>query len=102
MHGVIFVFDVTKPETLQTLSEWLDLFIEVNQKMVPSIIVGNKIDLRNSLDEAKYRKHVMKYIAEVTDKYCMKFHYIETSALTGVNVSSVFENLIYEISNLIK
>lgn len=98
-HGIVFVFDVTRPETLQTVSDWFDQFIEVNQKMVPAIIVGNKIDLRDPQIEAEYRAQVLEYITNVSNKYNMEFQYIETSALTGENISSAFVELVNEIIN---
>lgn len=43
-HGVVFVFDVTRPSTFQELSEDLKI---VHEKItnVPQLIVGNKVDL---------------------------------------------------------
>ena len=101
-HGVVFVFDVTRPETLQSVSDWFDQFIKINQKMVPAIIVGNKIDLRDSLIEEAFREQAIEYITDISNEYNMEFQYIETSALTGENISSAFIELVNEIINYLK
>lgn len=47
-HCVVFVFDVTKNKSLESLAMWHKLFTD-NQE-APGIVVGNKIDL----GEARY------------------------------------------------
>ena len=70
--------------------------------MVPAIIVGNKIDLRDSLIEEAFREQAIEYITDISNEYNMEFQYIETSALTGENISSAFVELVNEIINILK
>lgn len=44
-HLVVFVFDVTKPATMENIKMWHQIFSE-NQE-APGIVVANKIDLPN-------------------------------------------------------
>ena len=49
----IVVFDVTRRETLQNLSYWLENFVLTKSgNRVPLLIVGNKIDLRSQNDDS--------------------------------------------------
>jgi small GTP-binding protein len=43
-HGVVFVFDVSRPSTFQGLSQDLEIVAGKTQG-IPLIVVGNKIDL---------------------------------------------------------
>lgn len=46
-HLVVFVYDVTKPSSLQGLRVWQKLFIEHQQ--APGIVVANKTDITRYL-----------------------------------------------------
>jgi Ras-related protein Rab-1A len=96
--GIVLVFDVVKPDSLDNLESWLDLFIEVNDKLVPTVIVGNKIDLRHSEPEIVGINQALDYVKKLSEKYSISFRYIETSALTGVNINDAFESLADEIA----
>ena len=85
-HGCVGVFDVTEPKTLEALKAWLREYRQINLN-APSdtlIIVGNKADLPPP--------HVPK---EQIDSLISEFHclYIEASAKTGSEVSTVFDSL---------
>lgn len=99
-RGVMLVFDVANPDSIIGLDSWLDLFIEVNNELVPTVIVGNKIDLRTEETPGLTQKEISPYIDKLSKKYEMEFQYIETSALTGKNITSAFENLAEEIGSL--
>ena len=91
-EGIVFVYDVTRPETLSSLEDWITDFekmIEKSIKDVPGVIIGNKIDLK---DEIKVKEEEAKKLAE---KFNLQL--CETSALSGVNVDEVFELLAKKI-----
>ncbi len=77
-HGVILVFDLTRPETLQKTLEGVNSF----RDKLPStaiIIVGNKSDLlENSNMETQNKEGLME---------------VHTSAKSGENVDEMFERL---------
>ncbi|NEP78276.1 MAG: GTP-binding protein [Okeania sp. SIO3C4] len=86
--GAIVVADVTRQETIENLSERLDLFLSVNPKSV-AILALNKSDLVD---------------AEIINQLLSKFEHQEderviatysTSAKTGDNVDDIFHKLSY-------
>ncbi|MHA2100875.1 MAG: Rab family GTPase [Candidatus Kariarchaeaceae archaeon] len=94
-HAGIVVFDVTNRETLKKLSYWIENFaLTKSGDKVPMIIVGNKIDLRTADDDTITTNEAVEFVNELSHSLDWKFTYIETSALTGENVRSTFENLI--------
>ena len=85
--GGFMVFDVTRPDTFQSLDKWLS---EVYKKCgkIPLFLLGNKIDLES--------RKVKKSHAE---RYAEKqgLPYYETSAKTGEFVFDVFSELAYTL-----
>ena len=79
-------------ETLKRASSWLEDLRDLNEgKKFTAVLVGNKNDLHLK------RKVMMDEI----NRFCTKekLTYIETSALTPVNVDEAFEKLCSEIAN---
>lgn len=81
-RATVLVFDVTLPETFESLSRWRKEVLDTVQEQ-PFLVIGNKIDLdRVVLPESA------RAFAESIDAPCL-----ETSALTGEGVSGLFETL---------
>lgn len=93
-QGVIIVFDITNRESMNQLSDWIDKFIEIEGALVPLVIFGNKIDLRESTENAILRKEGIDLVQNLSKKYENDIAYIETSALTGENIDFAFGNLV--------
>lgn len=90
-HGVILVYDVTRRETFNNLSDIWAKEVEVystNHECV-KVVVGNKVD-RDS-DRAVSREEGMA----LAQKY--KCSFLECSAKTRENVQQCFKDLIYKI-----
>ncbi|MHA1144544.1 MAG: GTP-binding protein [Candidatus Helarchaeota archaeon] len=89
-QAAIFVFDVTAPNSLEKIHEWVkNLEAEIGAlKYIKSILVGNKIDLD--------RKVEFMAAKEVADSYGMP--YIETSAKTGTNVDKAFGRIAMKLA----
>lgn len=85
-HGVLFVFDVTRPSTFQQLNS--DLRI-VSKKIPerPLLVVGNKKDL---VSEEELNKLLLDH--NISHDYL-------TSAKTGDNVEDLFLNLATLLNN---
>jgi len=83
--GVILVYDVTKPETFESLKNWLNS-IHSNKKdsNLKIILLGNKIDLQRevSMNEAK---------AFANEN---KVEYFETSAMKNTNINESIQFLV--------
>ena len=82
--GAFIVCDMSREETIQNLEEWIEVFRGVN-KTAPLILLGNKSDLVEDLEEAKAK------IGRIAEKYGLIYHV--TSAKTGDNVDLAFQEL---------
>jgi small GTP-binding protein len=96
-QGLILVFDIIRSETLDSISTWIDYFIKANNKIVPGILVANKIDLRDPDVDTVQEDEARTHLAKLSEKYNISFQYVETSALTGENIELAFENLVEEL-----
>ena len=79
---IFLIFDVSKKETYDHLNEWLKFITNIeNGGLI--IIVGNKIDLKDSREVN----------TEEAEKYCKdkKYEYFEFSAKNGTNI----DNMLY-------
>ena len=83
-HGAIVVSDVTRPQTLDEIDNYLKSFLTMNPKS-KIILVGNKIDLTNKNDI--YSEN----LAQIAHKYSAPS--ILTSAKSNENVEKLFETL---------
>ncbi len=79
-HGVVFVFDVSRPSTFQNINEDLKIVAEKTPN-TPLIVVGNKIDLviNNELQGLLVENNI-------------EANYL-TSAKTGDSVNEMFTHL---------
>lgn len=80
--GIVAVCDLTRPETLESLREWIDSVTRVTGE-VPIHILANKADLEFELKEQQ--------IADFAVSYDSPYHL--TSARTGMNVEVVFADM---------
>ena len=76
------VYDVTEPESLESLVRWRDEILEVVDDQ-PFVVVGNKIDLERTQQPG----HAQQFADLI------KAPYLETSALDGNGVDLLFEAL---------
>eukprot|EP01147_Barroeca_monosierra_P006270 gene6270-7446_t len=86
-HGIIFVYDVTRPETFDHITPWLNeanVYCETN---VIKMLVANKIDEPRLVSTEKGR-------ALAREKNML---FIECSAKTKVGVQQAFEELAQQI-----
>jgi len=81
--GVVYVFDVTRRETFENLNRWRREVTETCGN-IPSVIVGNKIDLLPREVEKKEGERYSK---------SLNIPYFETSAATGKNIHKVFKTI---------
>ncbi|MEQ8240730.1 MAG: Rab family GTPase [Cyclobacteriaceae bacterium] len=78
-HGIIYVFDVNRPETYENLS--MDIFeLQKNLKDPALVVLGNKSDLADDYLIEKIKVDTQREI-------------LFTSAKTGVNVDQAFQNI---------
>jgi small GTP-binding protein len=81
-HGVIAVVDSTRPETLESIHEWIESIRQVVGE-VPIVFVANKCDLEGKITPAMMKNALDKYNSE----------FLFASAKTGENVAEAFKCL---------
>ncbi|MEX2681689.1 MAG: Rab family GTPase [Candidatus Sigynarchaeota archaeon] len=84
--GIIYVFDVTRPDTLEHLLGWREELFKQVPPTTPAILLANKVDLKNErkVSTNEGRAFMTKLGAK---------EYFETSAKDGVNVNIGFQVL---------
>jgi len=87
----LIVCDLTRPETLRSIDYWINSIQEGASKDVIMALIGNKADL-----EAK-RKVEIDDLQKISNQY--KIPFFETSAVTGLGISKIFE---YALSEYMK
>ena len=96
-HGCFIVYDITNESSFDNVEKWYEYVQKEAGKNISIILVGNKCDLEN---ERKITKE--KGQEKAKNLQCAFF---ETSALSGVNISEIFEELtnnIYESTGGVK
>jgi small GTP-binding protein len=85
-EGVIIVFDVTKPETLLSLSEWIS-DANVSNPKAKKLIIANKIDGDRKVETRQIEEYLSAH----------KLNFREVSSLKGFNVEEAFNFIASQI-----
>jgi small GTP-binding protein len=95
--GALMVFDVTRPDTYNNISNWVNEIGKYHQiDHFPIILIANKIDLRESIKMCITSSKGEELARSFENSYynnSWKIPYVETSAKTGENVEDAFINL---------
>ena len=89
VRGIVAVFDLTRPETFESLHEWLGE-TEASAPQVPTVVLANKADLTG---ERRIEDSQIKGFCSPRSLSWMK-----TSARTGENVEAAFRHLAGEMA----
>ncbi len=95
-HGALLIFDITRRDSLTNLNSWIDeLYRNSGRGIMPITFLGNKVDLRDEVDDPITQDEALEFIKKVKEEYKIDFEmpYLETSAKTGVNVDESFDIL---------
>lgn len=100
-NGILLVYSVVDRESFDNASKWLVEAYKNMGPLPPTIIIGNKTDLRYSLDKSKY---VVSEEGEEFAKYFIKklgvpAVFKETSAKTGSGIQDAFTQLLQMMSD---
>jgi len=95
-NGILLVYSVIDRETFDNASKWLAEAYKNMGPLPPTVIIGNKIDLRKSDDKKKYvtsaeGQAFCEYFMEKLDVPAI---FRETSAKTGENIQDTFHELL--------
>lgn len=89
--GIIYVFDLTRLDTLKNLIKWKEEMYKVLNEKKPSILIGNKLDLIKDGGSINHED-----IEELSGKIDF-IKYFETSAKDEIGIEKAFEKLAREI-----
>ena len=84
-NGIVFVFDLTSPTSFEGVDFQAKGIEDIVDNNVVRILAGNKCDLS---DKIVSRESAIEYAKE------HNMRYIEVSAKKGINIESLFENLV--------
>eukprot|EP00252_Welwitschia_mirabilis_P000604 TRINITY_DN10586_c0_g1_i1.p1 TRINITY_DN10586_c0_g1~~TRINITY_DN10586_c0_g1_i1.p1 ORF type:complete len:224 (-),score=25.93 TRINITY_DN10586_c0_g1_i1:58-729(-) len=91
--GALVVYDVSRRQTFDNISRWLDELYAHSDMSVVTVLVGNKIDLK---DNREVSREEGTTLAESHSLY-----FVETSALDSTNVKLAFQTVVKEIYNIL-
>ena len=89
--GALFLFDLTRPMSLEKIEEWLEIS-RVEDQTIPILLIGSKLDLQDSMSIT------LSYIEEIQEKYNL-FEFLKVSSKTGENVDLAFHKIAQKILN---
>ncbi|GMM56560.1 hypothetical protein DAKH74_031760 [Maudiozyma humilis] len=93
---IIFLFDLTRPSTLQSVKEWYRQAFGLNPRAIP-IIVGTKYDLFLEMEENQQED-----ISRTCLRYAqvMNAPVIFTSSTHAINIQKLFKVIVSKVFNL--
>jgi len=95
--GALMVFDRTRPTSFKNIKNWMnELKKHSGRGEIPTILLGNKYDLVETAEQVVPMEDIDNLITEFnknSDKTGIKVMYLDTSALTGLNVDVAFESM---------
>ena len=95
-NGGIFMYDITRENTINNVIDWLSIFNEKTQAKkfnIPILLIGGKSDL----DEKRVIS--IKEWKKLLNLYNF-YDFMECSALTGQNVEDVFQKITDKIMKI--
>lgn len=99
-NGALLVFDMKHPQSLDNIMKWLEEVHLSLGEMVPTILIGNKLDLLASDEELQSIEiKVQEKMEQIKQQYGIDMMYITTSALTGENIEFAFDLIISMITS---
>uniref|UniRef100_A0A915HF74 Ras-related protein Rab-25 n=1 Tax=Romanomermis culicivorax TaxID=13658 RepID=A0A915HF74_ROMCU len=91
--GALIVFDITKRDTFDNVTIWLQELKNHAEPNIVMMLVGNKSDLKSS--RAVSTEEAQEFATQ------NEMLYLETSALNSSNVEQTFKNICVEIHKLL-
>jgi small GTP-binding protein len=94
--GAFLVFDLTNPESLEGLKEWLEEFSKnIQMKQSSVIVLGNKMDLTEEIKISSYStlQYIENNLVDQFSNVSSNIKFFKTSAKTGENVDQAFSIL---------
>ncbi|MDH5404620.1 MAG: GTP-binding protein [Candidatus Heimdallarchaeota archaeon] len=93
-HAGLLVFDITNHDSLNNIFKWAEMLTIKSGKQLPMVLIGNKVDLRNTSLIEVSQEEAIEISRELTNNSIYEVPYIEVSARTGLNIDYAFDYLI--------
>ncbi len=95
-HGIILVYSVVDRDSFDNASKWLVEAYKNMGPLPPTVIVGNKIDLRPGLpkEDVVTPEEGIQFMEYFIGKLGVPAVFRETSAKTGENIQDTFHELL--------
>ncbi len=77
VSGVLLIFDLTRPETLSSVSEWIETVFELAGLEIPIVLIGNKSDLQVKVDETEVKR--------ISEKFGLQYFYTSAKLNQGID-----------------
>lgn len=94
IQAVIIVFDVTNEESFNNIENWYSNVHRYDNKKKNIIIIGNKIDMRNSKSNAISSGKAKNLVAKLKNTSSDDIFYFETSIHNSESINDVFMFLV--------
>jgi small GTP-binding protein len=95
------MYSIDDKKSYKLVTDWVNELWDNNGRgKIPVLLIGNKIDLRESLEDSISPEDGKKIQSEIESIVDFKVPFLETSAKTGENVEKAFQEIIDEfVSN---
>ncbi|XP_041042458.1 ras and EF-hand domain-containing protein [Carcharodon carcharias] len=93
--GVLLLYDVTCEKSFLDIREWVDMIEDSTNENIPIMLVGNKADLRNRVNQEGQKSVPTSYGEKLAMTYNVLF--CETSAKDGSNIIEAVLHLAREV-----
>ncbi len=94
-QACLLVYDITKPESFKNIASWVNELTRNNGgALVPTLLIGNKADLRGTTSTSVLPGQGTTYAENLGEWIGFEVPFIETSAKYGDNVQTAFQTLI--------
>lgn len=89
--GALLVFDLSRKQTFEHVTDWLNDLRQIAEPDIVVVLVGNKADLTQANgEEDNNKRQVTRQEAEAWARQNGILEYVETSAKSGENVENAF------------
>lgn len=88
--GALLVFDIARPSTFTSCTQWLQDLRQIAEEGIVIILVGNKSDLGGDRSDSTTQEQVTRERAQEWCRANNVVHYVETSAKSGDGVERAF------------
>jgi len=91
--AALVIFDVTSTRSYYNVPKWISELWKNAGGVLPFVLIGNKIDLRDKYPNALPYEVGKKYAELASKQVGIEIPYLETSAKTGENINEAFNHL---------